>query len=239
MSPIAPVLVWIHGGGFTFGSKSLYGSPSGLIAQSRNNGQDGIIVVAINYRLGMYGWLAGDDVTPNLGLYDQRVALEWVQKYIGLFGGSKDKVTVMGESAGGSSIVHHITAYGGNMTAPFQRAIPQSPAFQFNIDLAANYNTTLAAASKQLGTVVKGVADLRKLPAETLVEINQATVMLAPIGTFGFGPGPDGTYVPNIPQVLFYEGKFDNNVDVSNIPYQPLSEASPGLHVPDTHKPHI
>ncbi|KAI0892958.1 alpha/beta-hydrolase [Annulohypoxylon nitens] len=210
----APVLVWIHGGGFTFGSKSLYGNPSGLISQSQNNGQDGIIVVAINYRLGMYGWLAGDDVTPNLGLYDQRVALEWVQKYIGLFGGSKDKVTVMGESAGGSSIVHHITAYGGNLAAPFKRAIPQSPAFQFNIDLAANYNTTLAVASKQLGAPVKGVADLRKLPAETLVAINQATVMLAPVGTFGFGPGPDGTYVPDIPQVLLYEGKFDHNVDI-------------------------
>ncbi|XDG05439.1 hypothetical protein ABKA04_005054 [Annulohypoxylon sp. FPYF3050] len=210
----APVLVWIHGGGFTFGSKSLYGSPSGLISQSQNNGQDGIIVVAINYRLGMYGWLAGNDVTPNLGLYDQRVALEWIQKYIGLFGGSKDKVTVMGESAGGSSIVHHITAYGGNLTAPFRRAIPQSPAFQFNINLAANYNTTLAVASEQLGKVVKGVADLRKLPAENLAAINQATVMLAPTGTFGFGPGPDGTYVPGIPQVLLYEGKFDYNVDI-------------------------
>ncbi|KAI1086731.1 alpha/beta-hydrolase [Rostrohypoxylon terebratum] len=210
----APVLVWIHGGGFTSGSKSLYGNPSGLISQSRNNGQDGIIVVAINYRLGMYGWLAGDDVTPNLGLYDQRVSLEWVQKYIGVFGGSKDRVTVMGESAGGSSIVHHITAYGGNSTTLFQRAIPQSPAFQFNIDLATNYNTTLAVASKQLGSVVKGVADLRKLPAETLVAINQATVMLAPVGTFNFGPGPDGTYVPDIPQVLLYEGKFDRSVDI-------------------------
>ncbi|KAI1459762.1 alpha/beta-hydrolase [Annulohypoxylon moriforme] len=211
---LAPVLVWIHGGGFTFGSKSFYGSPSGLIAQSRGGGQDGIIVVTINYRLGLYGWLAGDDVTPNLGLHDQRLALEWVQKYIALFGGSKDKVTVMGESAGASSIVHHITAYGGNVPAPFQKAIPQSPAFQFNIDLAAGYNRTLTEASKQVGKAVEGVADLRKLSVEVLMAINQATVMPAPIGTFGFGPGPDGTYVPNVPQVLLYEGKFDSNVKI-------------------------
>ncbi|KAI1207685.1 alpha/beta-hydrolase [Annulohypoxylon truncatum] len=210
----APVLVWIHGGGFTFGSKSFYGSPSGLIAQSRANGEDGIIVVSINYRLGMYGWLAGDDVTPNLGLYDQRVALEWVQKYIGLFGGSKSKVTAMGESAGASSIVHHITAYGGNLPAPFQKAIPQSPAFQYNIDVAAGYNLTLAVASKQLGTAVEGVADLRKLPAEALFAINQATVMQAPVGTFGFGPGLDGTYVTDVPQVLLYKGKFDSSVNI-------------------------
>ncbi|KAI0886703.1 alpha/beta-hydrolase [Annulohypoxylon maeteangense] len=210
----APVLVWIHGGGFTFGSKSFYGNPSGLISQSRGNGQDGIIVVSINYRLGMYGWLAGNDVTPNLGLYDQRVALEWVQKYIGLFGGSKDKVTVMGESAGASSIVHHITAYGGNVSAPFQRAIPQSPAFQFNIDLAAGYNKTLTEASKQLGVTVKGIAGLRNLPAAALMAINQGTVMPAPIGTFGFGIGPDGTYVPDVAQILLYQGKFDSNVDI-------------------------
>ncbi|KAI2469042.1 alpha/beta-hydrolase [Annulohypoxylon bovei var. microspora] len=230
----APVLVWIHGGGFTFGSKSFYGSPSGLIAQSRRNGQDGIIVVSINYRLGLFGWLAGDDVTPNLGLYDQRLALEWVQKYIALFGGSKDEVTVMGESAGASSIVHHITAYGGSATAPFQKAVSQSPAFQFNIDLAAGYNKTLAEASRQLGTVVEGVADLRKLPVEALIAINQATVMPAPIGTFGFGPGLDGAYVPDIPQVLLYEGKFDTSVSVlashtsnESVPFLPANISTP------------
>ncbi|KAI1100561.1 alpha/beta-hydrolase [Jackrogersella minutella] len=210
----APVLVWIHGGGFTFGSKLFYGSPAGLVAQSRRNGEDGIIVVAINYRLGMLGWLAGDGVMPNLGLYDQRLALEWVQQYIALFGGNKDKVTVMGESAGASSIVHHITAYGGGQPAPFQAAIPQSPAFQFNIDPAAGYNKTLAEASKQVGATVGGVTDLRKLPVELLSSINQATVISSAVGTFGFGPGPDGTYVPAIPQVLLYSGKFNHNINL-------------------------
>ncbi|KAI2616958.1 alpha/beta-hydrolase [Hypomontagnella submonticulosa] len=210
----APVLVWIHGGRFTFGSKTLYGSPAGLIARSRRNKEDGIIVVSINYRLGMFGWLAGDDVTPNLGLYDQRLALEWVKQYIALFGGSADKVTAMGESAGASSIVHHITAYGGEERAPFQAAIPQSPAFQFNIDLAAGYEKTLDEASKQTGKTVDKVDDLRKLSANTLSAINQATVTSSPIGTFGFGPGPDGSFVPDIPQVLLYQGKFDSSVNL-------------------------
>ncbi|KAI1137699.1 alpha/beta-hydrolase [Hypoxylon sp. FL0543] len=210
----APVLVWIHGGGFTFGSKTLYGSPASLIARSQRNGGDGIIFVSINYRLGMFGWLAGDDVTPNLGLYDQRLALDWVAKYIALFGGSPDKVTAMGESAGAASIVHHITAQGGTEPAPFQAAIPQSPAFQFNIDLAAGYRRTLSEASRQVGGTVDDVAALRKLPAETLISINQATVTSADVGTFGFGPGPDGSYVTDIPQVLLYEGKFDSDVNL-------------------------
>ncbi|KAI1371178.1 alpha/beta-hydrolase [Hypoxylon crocopeplum] len=210
----APVLVWIHGGGFTFGSKSLYGSPAGLIARSQRNGEDGVIVVSMNYRLGMFGWLAGDDVTPNLGLYDQRLALEWVQQYIALFGGDKNSVTVMGESAGASSIVHHITAYGGTKTAPFKAAIPQSPAFQFNIDLAAGYEKTLAEASNQAEIAVNDVAALRSLSTEALIVINQATVNSAVVGTFGFGPGPDGTYVPDIPQVLLYNGKFNSEVNL-------------------------
>ena len=88
--------------------------------------------VAINYRLGAFGWLSGptlqSDGTANAGLYDQRLALEWVQKNIHLFGGDANCVTVAGESAGGGSIMHQITAFGGlKGAAPFQQAILQSP----------------------------------------------------------------------------------------------------------------
>ncbi|KAI3325707.1 carboxylesterase [Xylariaceae sp. AK1471] len=210
----APVLVWIHGGGYVLGSKSSSANPAGLIARSKVGGQKGVIVVAINYRLGMFGWLAGDGVTPNLGLYDQRLALEWVQQYISRFGGSPHRVTVMGESAGGSSLVHQITAYGGAKPIPFQAAIVQSPAFQFNIDVASNYRSTFAAASGLTGTAIANVAALRKLNSSVLATVNQAVVYNQITGEFGFGPAPDGTFVPKLPQILLPEGKFDQSVNL-------------------------
>lgn len=110
----APVLVWIYGGGYVEGDKTASGSPSGLLARSEESpSSGGLIYVAMNYRLGAFGFLAGEEVKKdgiaNAGLLDQRFALEWVQKYIHLFGGDPDRVTIFGESAGGGSIVHQIT----------------------------------------------------------------------------------------------------------------------------------
>ncbi|KAF3059774.1 Lipase 1 [Daldinia childiae] len=210
----ASVLVWMHGGGFTFGSKNLYGNPAGLIARSLENDQKGTIIVSINYRLGMYGWLSGEDVTANLGLYDQRLALDWINNYIVLFGGGLNRMTVMGESAGAASIVHHLTAFNATGTAPFTKAIILSPAFQHNIDLDGNYLKTLNEATKLAGRDIYNVKQLRGLPADLLQYINQQTVTSAPVGTFGFGPGPDNSLVADIPQKLLYQEKFDSTVDL-------------------------
>ena len=104
----APVLVWIHGGGYAQGSKAYYGIPGEIEAQSND-----IIFVSINYRLSAFGWISGPSVQANgvgnAGLYDQRFALEWVQEYITRFGGDPNQVTVIGESAGGGSILLQIT----------------------------------------------------------------------------------------------------------------------------------
>ena len=85
-------------------------NPSGLINASQADGSDGIVFVAMNYRLGAFGFMAGETLSAaggvsNAGLYDQRLALEWVQQNIHLFGGDPNKVTVMGESAGGKSMI--------------------------------------------------------------------------------------------------------------------------------------
>ncbi|KAI8239339.1 Carboxylesterase [Colletotrichum sp. SAR 10_96] len=108
-----PVLVWFHGGGYTTGSKDRFGGSAGLLAQATAFEPDGLVFVAINYRLGAFGWSAGptiqSDGAANVGLLDQRLALDWVQKHIAKFGGDPKKVTVMGESAGGGSLMHHIT----------------------------------------------------------------------------------------------------------------------------------
>lgn len=130
----APVLVWIHGGGYTEGEKTGFGqyNPSGIIKASQVSGSEGVVFVAINYRLGAFGWLSGptlqSDGTANAGLYDERLALSWIQKNIHLFGGDGQRVTVFGESAGAGSIMHQITAFGGLQgPAPFQQAVLQSP----------------------------------------------------------------------------------------------------------------
>lgn len=212
----APVLIWIHGGGFTSGSKASTGDPAGIIARSNLNGNEGIIFISINYRLGMFGWLGGGDsgVTPNLGLYDQLTAFNWVQKYISLFGGDPDQVTVIGESAGAASILHHVTSYGGNSTLPVQQAILQSPAFQTNLNLTSGYEATLAAASNVTGASIASVVELSALDAATLQAINFDAVLTATQGYFVFGPAPDGTYVPALPQVLLYEGRLHHDVAV-------------------------
>lgn len=77
--------------GCTLGSKVSSGNPAGLLARSMTSGREGVIYVAMNYRLGAFGWLSGATVeadgVANAGLYDQRFALQWVQQNIHLFGG--------------------------------------------------------------------------------------------------------------------------------------------------------
>lgn len=108
---LTQVLVWIYGGGYTSRSKSGQnsGSPNGLLQRGDSN----FIYVTLNYRLGALGFLSGPTLqrsgVANAGLLDQRFALEWIQKNIHLFGGDPYQVTVMGESAGGGSILHQIT----------------------------------------------------------------------------------------------------------------------------------
>lgn len=122
----AAVMVFIHGGSFFMGWKSQYGDPSALISRSQEGGNDGIIYVTLNYRLGALGWMSGPtfqkDGTANAGLHDQLFALEWVQKHISKFGGDPERVTVFGHSAGGGSVMGLLTAYGGaKHRAPFSQ----------------------------------------------------------------------------------------------------------------------
>jgi para-nitrobenzyl esterase len=122
-----PVMVWIHGGGNTVGYAGLY--HGGNLAASRD-----VIVVAVHYRLGPFGWLAhpalrGEDTSAaersgNFGLLDQIRALEWVQANIDAFGGDPGRVTIFGESAGGRNVAMLLLSpRAGGL---FQRAIVQS-----------------------------------------------------------------------------------------------------------------
>ncbi|KAH9875397.1 hypothetical protein J1614_004889 [Plenodomus biglobosus] len=125
-----PVYVFIQGGGFNVNGNANYNGADLIDA-----GDDGMVVVNFNYRVGPYGFLAGRELAANKslslnnGLKDQRFALQWVQKYIKEFGGDPKHVTLGGASAGGGSVVFQLTAYGGRDDKLFHAAAAESAAF--------------------------------------------------------------------------------------------------------------
>ncbi|OAP54372.1 hypothetical protein AYL99_11473 [Fonsecaea erecta] len=113
-----PVLVWIHGGGFVFGDGNSEFDGNYLVEHALEKGKP-IIFVAMNYRLGFFGFLSSKELsaeasasgeTPftNMAMYDQRVALLWIQEHIHYFGGDPSNITIAGESAGGWSVLAHL-----------------------------------------------------------------------------------------------------------------------------------
>ena len=102
-------MVWIHGGAFLTGSNDpfMYGPE---YFYSKDVRVEEVILVTVNYRLGVLGFLSlEDDIAPgNLGLRDQNLALQWIQQYISRFGGDPDRVTLFGLSAGAQSPNFHV-----------------------------------------------------------------------------------------------------------------------------------
>ncbi|TWU72061.1 hypothetical protein ED733_003106 [Metarhizium rileyi] len=213
-SNLAPVLVWIYGGGYVAGEKDSNDATE-LIQRSEVVG-DGLVYVAINYRLGAFGWLAGESLTANgvanAALHDQRFALEWVQKNIHLFGGDAKRVTVMGESAGGGSILHQITAYGGaGQPPPFQQAILQSPGWIPTPE--KNQEPVLQEFLDILN--VSTIEEARNLPSDDLMAANAYQIATkSSYGTFTYGPVVDGDFVPAQPAQLLKDGRFHHGINV-------------------------
>ena len=221
-------------------SKTRWGSPAGLINRSQTSGSEGIFVSPLvriarivpaflqgrrpfllvrryKYRLGAFGWLSGsaveNDGTPNAGLHDQRFALEWVQQHIHLFGGDPKRVTIFGESAGGGSVMHQITAYGGcdDRAVPFQPALAQSPGI-FPIVSNQQQEKTLSEFLKYAG--VTSLDEARMLPSSALLQANINQVSASQYGQYTYGPVVDGDFVPALPGELLVHGKFANDVKI-------------------------
>lgn len=193
----------------------MFGSPNDLMAATHTNGSDGAIWVAMNYRLGAFGFLSGPTLqqngTSNAGLLDQRLALEWVQENIHLFGGDPDNVTVMGVSAGAGSIMHHITAYGGQKPALFRRAIPQSAGL---VPMPGNRAQEQAFNNFLSLLNVTTLNEARDLPSSTLLAVNMKQISTAPYGNFIFGPVVDGSFAPGMPPKLLLQGAFVEGIEV-------------------------
>ena len=127
-SGVLPVMVWIHGGGYTIGA-----SQGGVISYDGSNlaTAGNFVVVTLNYRLGNLGFLSHSALSKrlgipsgNFGLYDQIAALEWVRRNISAFGGNPANVTLFGESAGGRSVSYLLTS--PKAKGLFERSIIQS-----------------------------------------------------------------------------------------------------------------
>ncbi len=202
-----PVMVWIYGGGFAGGGTS----------EARQDGEHlahkGVIVVSMNYRLGIFGFFALPELASesshhaagNYGLMDQVAALQWVKKNIAAFGGDPSKVTIFGESAGSISV-------SAQMASPmaqglFARAMGESGGALGNIgasfsSLDVSEQQDENFARKEIGKA--SLADLRAIPAEELMKMagrGRAD------GFRLFWPNIDGQFLPQSPEEIYAAGK--------------------------------
>lgn len=220
-NPNLSVVVWIYGGAFIFGSKDQdlggpYNSPfyDGTSTLTASHAE--IIYVAGNYRLGAFGWLAGttmeQEALPNAGLYDQRLLFQWVQKYINLVGGNSSKVTAWGESAGASSILHHLVAKDpSNPSSPldplFTRAALQSPAYQWQWDRSGTLDNVAKAYAHSVNCTS---ISCQNLTTDVLQAANQLLYQeITPCtGLFPVGPAIDNITIMQLPPVALAQGVY-------------------------------
>ncbi|WP_129780974.1 carboxylesterase/lipase family protein [Peristeroidobacter soli] len=182
----APVMVWIHGGALTTGSGSepLY--------DGKKLAERGVVVVSINYRLGVFGYLAhpqlsaesSANLSGNYGLLDQIEALRWVKKNIAAFGGDPSNVTIAGESAGGLSVMYLMTSPPAR--GLFHKAIAQSAYMISTPELKqarfGEFPAEAIGARIVEGTGAKDMAALRAIEPEKLMEV-AARMGYFPLGT--------------------------------------------------------
>lgn len=199
-----PVMVWIHGGAFRLG----YGAAP--LYDGAELAKQGVVLVTVNYRLGLLGFFAHPKLTAaaassdplgNYGLMDQIAALKWVQDNIAGFGGDPKNVTVFGESAGGSSVLYLLA--NPKAKGLFAKAIVESGGgLQRPVALADNEKRGLASAANiGLGSEAS-LADLRARPASDWVKAQGGLQ-----GGLGFGPFIDGRLVTDAPWQAFRDGR--------------------------------
>ncbi|MDZ4373644.1 MAG: carboxylesterase family protein [Phenylobacterium sp.] len=192
----APVMVWIHGGGHRTGA--------GWIYDGQNFARDGVVLVAINYRLGALGYFAhpaltreaGSAPTGNFGLMDQVAALKWVKANIAAFGGDPDNVTVFGESAGGMSTLALLAT--PEAKGLFHKAVVQSGLGWFAPSSLSAREAAGVKAATRLGLDETATADqLRAVPMDKLAALDG-----------DYQPFVDGRLLRQTPSQALARGQF-------------------------------
>lgn len=196
-----PVMVWIHGGGFQAGASSEPRQDGSSLARK------GVVVVSVNYRMGIFGFFAHPDLTAesgrkasgNYGLMDQAAALQWVKKNIAIFGGDPGKITIFGESAGSFSV-------SALMASPVSkglmaRAIGQSGAFFGNTLSAKSLSDSEKQGEKFASTHGGTLAALREMTSDDLLKVSTEA------GPFAFVPTIDGYFLPKPVSEIYAAGE--------------------------------
>ena len=209
-----PVMVFFHGGAFVFGESSDYdASPLAM--------QGNVIVVTINYRLGILGYLAdtaldaqsANGASGNYGLADQQFALRWVQQNISAFGGDSEKITIFGESAGGFSVCANVVS--PSSAGLFARAItesgPCSSALPTKSEAEAEGAGIAAALGCSQSSSAAVVSCLRALTVPQILAVQSAITSQNSIGSLtAFFPNVDGVLIPREPVISLLLGKFNH-----------------------------
>ncbi|PYI28848.1 carboxylesterase family protein-like protein [Aspergillus indologenus CBS 114.80] len=209
-SDLLPVVIYFHGGGFSGGSaRDGRYNLSSFVARSVKQDQP-VIAVSFNYRLSAWGFLYSNQIrdtgATNVGLRDQRYALQWVQENIAGFGGDPQQVTVWGQGAGASSVGFQLTAYAGRDDGLLRGAILQSgnpvPARGLN---GTQYFQPLYDALTQQDTCWVSPDRMACLRTVPFAEMNAAINATSPHGWF---PVIDGDIVSEQPSRSLYTRKF-------------------------------
>ncbi|KAJ7439482.1 alpha/beta-hydrolase [Mycena latifolia] len=213
-SPL-PVIVYIHGGGYDAGSVGLYPVHDFITLSDF-----GVVAVAIQYRLGLFGFLPGKKVKEtgdlNAGLLDQNFALQWVQKHISSFGGDPTKVTIWGQSAGAGGMLQHVVAHGGNTQPPLFRAVIANspylpPQYQYDDPIPEALYTAVVSHSGCSG-LKDTMACLRGAPAAALLVADTEIGDSSFLGTFTFVPIVDGEFIVERPTVTLQRGQVNGEM---------------------------
>jgi|SRR5690242_17340606 len=194
--------------------------PDGLVRQSIEGGNP-VIHVAMNYRLGFFGFAQSDSLkdegSENAGLRDQRLAIEWVRDNIDIFGGDPKNITIFGQSSGGLAIGMHILAYGGAKPLPFQKGIAQSQSLEPGI--TGNFTRdAMSALTEYVGCdtadlqAPETIACLRGMDTDVLLNASITTYASDISHNVGdiWLPVVDGDFLPAPPSQLINEGRFGN-----------------------------